>query len=79
MRKKLQLAGVSSPTSPTRGLEIIRTPGVVRGQEYAERGTCAENILTFDTRLLQISSLEDGIDNNYMDPLQVGIKIVFTT
>ena len=45
--------GVSSPTLPTRGLELIRTPGVVREQEYAERGTHAENILTFDTRLLQ--------------------------
>ena len=50
---KLQLVGVSFPTSPTRSLEIIRTPGVVREQEYAERGTHAENILTFDTRLLQ--------------------------
>ena len=34
-------------------MEIIRTPGVAREQEYAERGTYAENILTFDTRLLQ--------------------------
>ena len=50
---KPQLAEVSSPTSPTRGLGIIRTPGVAREQEYAERGTYAENILTFDTRLLQ--------------------------
>ena len=48
---KLQPVGVSSPTSPTRSLEIIRTPGVVREQEYAERETYAENILTFDTRL----------------------------
>ena len=54
--RKPQLVEVSSPTSPTRGLEIIRTPGVAREQEYAERGTYAENILTFDTRLLQISS-----------------------
>ena len=45
--------GVSSLTSPTRSLELSRTPGVVREQEYAERGTHAENILTFDTRLLQ--------------------------
>ena len=51
---KPQLAEVSSPTSPARGLEIIRTPGVAREQqEYAEGGTYAENILTFDTRLLQ--------------------------
>ena len=34
-------------------MELIRTPGVVREQEYAETGTHAENILTFDTRLLQ--------------------------
>ena len=45
--------GVSSLTSPTRGLELIRTPGVMRKQEYAKRGTRDENILTFDTRLLQ--------------------------
>ena len=32
---------------------IIRTPGVAREQEYAERENYAENILTFDTRLLQ--------------------------
>ena len=34
-------------------MEIIRTSGVVREQECAEKGTYAENILTFDTRLLQ--------------------------
>ena len=39
--------------SPTRSMEIIRTPGVAREQEYAERGTYAENVLTLDTRLLQ--------------------------
>ena len=50
---KPQLAEVSSPTSPTRGMEIIRTPGVAREQEHAERGTYAKNILTFDTRFLQ--------------------------
>ena len=66
---KPQLAEISSPTSPTRGLEIIRTPGVVREQEYAERGTYAENILTLIPDYYKISSLEDGLDNNYMDPL----------
>ena len=50
---KPQLAEISFPTSPTRGMEIIRTPGVAREKEYAERGTYAENILTFDTRLLE--------------------------
>ena len=34
-------------------MEIIRTPGVARQQEHAERGTYAENVLTLDTRLLQ--------------------------
>ena len=28
-----------SPTSPARGMEILRTPGMTRDQEYAERGT----------------------------------------
>ena len=46
---KPQLAEVPSPV----GMEIIRTPGVTREQEYAERENYAENILTFDTRLLQ--------------------------
>ena len=32
-----QLAEVSSPALPTRSMEIIRTPGVAREQEYAER------------------------------------------
>ena len=40
-------------TSPTRGMEILRTPGVTRDQEYAERGTHTENILALDTRLSQ--------------------------
>ena len=44
---------VPSPTSPTRGMEIPRTPGVTRDQEYAERGTYTENIFALDTRLLQ--------------------------
>ena len=42
-----------SPTSPTRGMEIIRTPGVTRDQDCAERGAYAKNIVTLDTRLLQ--------------------------
>ena len=41
---------VSSPTSPTRGMEILRTPGVTRDQEYAERGTYTKNIFALDTR-----------------------------
>ena len=44
---------VPSPTSPTRGMEILRTPGVTRDQEYAERGTYTKNIVALDTRLLQ--------------------------
>ena len=42
-----------SPTSPTRGMEIIRTPGVTRDQEYAEKRVYTENIVTLDARLLQ--------------------------
>ena len=42
-----------SPTSPTRGMEIIRTPGVTRDQECAETRAYAKNIITLDARLLQ--------------------------
>ena len=42
-----------SPTSPTRGMEIIRTPGVTRDQDSAEKKAYAENIVTLDARLLQ--------------------------
>ena len=42
-----------SPTSPTRGMEIIRTPGVTRDQDSAEKKAYAENIFTLDARLLQ--------------------------
>ena len=34
-------------------MEILRTPGLTRDQEYAERGTYTKNILALDTRLLQ--------------------------
>ena len=44
---------VPSPTSPTRGMEIIRTPGVTRDQECAEKRAYTENIVTLDARLLQ--------------------------
>ena len=51
---KPQISEVSSPASPTRSMKIIiRTPGVAREQEYAERGTYAENVPTLDTKLLQ--------------------------
>ena len=42
-----------SPTSPTSGMEIIRTPGVTRDQDSAEKKAYAENIVTLDARLLQ--------------------------
>ena len=42
-----------SPPLPTRGMEIIRTPGVTRDQDCAARGAYTENIVTLDTRLLQ--------------------------
>ena len=50
---KPQISEVSSPASPTRSMEIIRTPGVAREQEYADRGSYSESVLTLDTRLLQ--------------------------
>ena len=50
---KPQISEVSSPASPTRSMEIIRTPGVAREQEYADRGSYAESVFTLDTRLLQ--------------------------
>ena len=63
-----------SPASPTRGMEIIRTPGVTRDQEYAERGTYTKNIVALDTRLLQdiisgiwIRQLYGPIPNWYQD------------
>ena len=34
-------------------MKIIRTPGIAREQEYADRGSYAESVLTLDTRLLQ--------------------------
>ena len=43
----------SSPTSPTRGMEIIQTPGVTKDQDPTEKKAYAENIVTLDARLLQ--------------------------
>ena len=34
-------------------MEVICTPGVTREEEYAERGTYTENVLTLDARLLE--------------------------
>ena len=44
---------VSCSASLTGDIETLRTPGVVRNQEFTERGMYAENILAFDARLLQ--------------------------
>ena len=41
-----------SPTLPTRGMDIIRIPGVTRDQECAEKRAYAKNIITIDARLL---------------------------
>ena len=43
----------SSLTSPIRGMEIIRTPGVTRDQDSTEKKAYTENIVTLDARLLQ--------------------------
>ena len=44
---------VSHSASLTGDIETLRTPGVVRNQDFTERGMYAENILAFDARLLQ--------------------------
>ena len=44
---------VSRSASLTGDIETLRTPGVVRNQDFTERGMYAENILAFDARLLQ--------------------------
>ena len=44
---------VSCSTSLTGDIGTLRTPGVVRNQDFTERGMYAENILAFDARLLQ--------------------------
>ena len=65
----------SSPTSPTRGMEILRMPGVTRDQEYAERGAYTKNILALNTRPLQDIITGRWADNNFMDPCLIGIAI----
>ena len=44
---------VSRSTSLTGDIGTLRTHGVVRNQDFTERGMYAENILAFDARLLQ--------------------------
>ena len=44
---------VSHSASLIGDIETLRTPGVVRNQDFTERGTYAENILALDARLLQ--------------------------
>ena len=39
---------VSHSTSLIGDIETLRTPGVVRNQDFTERGMYAENILAFD-------------------------------
>ena len=50
-----RLTNISSltPASPTRGLEVIRTPGVMREDAYAEGNQYNENVFSLDARLLQ--------------------------
>ena len=49
-----RLTNISSltPVLPTRGLEVIRTPGVTQ-DEYAEGNQYSENVFSLDARLLQ--------------------------
>ena len=44
---------VSRSASLTGDIETLRTPGVVRNQDFTEREMYVENILAFDARLLQ--------------------------
>ena len=44
---------VSHSASLAGDIETLRTPGVVRNQEFTKRGMYVENILAFDARLLQ--------------------------
>ena len=50
-----RLTNISSltPASPTRGLEVIRTPGVTREDAHAEGNQYSENVFSLDARLLQ--------------------------
>ena len=50
-----RLTNISSltPASPTRGIEVIRTPGVTREDAYAEGNQYSENVFSLDARLLQ--------------------------
>ena len=50
-----RLTNVSSltPTSPTKGLEVIRTPGGTREDEYTEGKQYSENVFSLDAKLLQ--------------------------
>ena len=58
----------TSPTLPTRGMEIIRTPGLTRDQECAEKRAYTENIITLE----DCYKIEDGLDN-FMNLLLLGI------
>ena len=54
-RATSRLTNISSltPASPTRGLEVSRTPRVTRKDEYAEGNQYSENVFSLDARLLQ--------------------------
>ena len=70
-----QLAEVSSPALPTRSMEIIRTPGVAREQEYAEREMYTGMYSPLIQDYYKILFLEDGLDSNFMGPLPAGTEI----
>ena len=44
---------VPPSTSSSRVMDIIRTPGVARDQEYTEKETYAGNTVTLEMKLLQ--------------------------
>ena len=66
-----------SPTSPTRGMEIIRTPGVTRDQDSAKKKLMLKTQSLLMLGCYRILSQEDGPDNNFMNLLLIGILITF--
>ena len=66
-----------SPTSPTRGMEIIRTPGMTRDQDPTEKKPTLKTSLLLMLGCYKILSQEDGLDNNFMNLLLTGIVIAF--
>ena len=57
----------SSPTSPMRGMEIIRIPRVTRDQDPTEKKLTLKTSLLLMLGCYKILSQEDGLNNNFMN------------